>query len=300
MPAQAKVNLVLRVGTPDSSGYHPIATQFQRIDLADDVIVSVGGTDRSVTCDGPSLPAAGLGAPETNLAYRAAVAYAERCGWPNGFAIEITKHIPVGGGLGGGSADAGAVLRCLDALAPAPLGAANLGVVAQLLGADVPFLTGESASAVAVGRGDHWQEVPALPERPIVLAMPNFPISTAEAYRMLDDVKAGTLPDTRISRLDEHAWHSVADVVAFHSWDEAEVGSHNDFELVLEPFHPELRELREGLAAVGARLARLSGSGSTVFGVFGEDAEVPVDLALDALVIRSRTSSRVVQVEVQE
>src|SRR5207253_289491 len=80
------------------------------------------------------------GPTERNLAWRAALAYADATGWPNGFAIEIEKRLPVGGGLGGGSADAGAVLRCLNALAPSPLGVSALLSIAAPLGADVPFL----------------------------------------------------------------------------------------------------------------------------------------------------------------
>src|SRR5688572_7964745 len=106
--AQAKVNLVLRVGARSLDGYHDIATVFQRIDLADEIVVRLGGVSRSIDCTGPQFPSVGLGPPESNLAFRAALAYAERATWIRGFAIEVTKNIPVGGGLGGGSADAGA------------------------------------------------------------------------------------------------------------------------------------------------------------------------------------------------
>ena len=116
--AQAKINLLLRVGPRDQAGYHQIVTVFQRIDLADEVLVRVGGSVRTLDCTGPRLPSRGLGAPEDNLAYRAAVAYAERAKWLRGFSVELTKNIPTGGGLGGGSSDAGAVLRALDALDP--------------------------------------------------------------------------------------------------------------------------------------------------------------------------------------
>ncbi|MGH2897799.1 MAG: hypothetical protein ACRDMZ_03935, partial [Solirubrobacteraceae bacterium] len=101
-------------------------------------------------CSGPALPAGGLGPTEQNLAFRAATAYAAQTGWPAGFAIEIVKQVPVGGGLGGGSADAGAVLRILDALSPNPLGA-KLVELATQLGADVPFMTIDSPMALAWG-----------------------------------------------------------------------------------------------------------------------------------------------------
>ena len=114
--AQAKINLMLRVLAREALGYHQIETLFCRLALADDVVVRVTPGARTLDCRG-----AGVGPTERNLAYRAALAYAEARGWPDGFAIEIDKHIPVGGGLGGGSADAAAVLRALAALDPAPM-----------------------------------------------------------------------------------------------------------------------------------------------------------------------------------
>src|SRR5262245_8589530 len=112
--AQAKVNLFLRVLAREANGYHQLETLFCRLELGDDVAVRVGVGGRSLDCTGGVLPPDGLGPVERNLAWRAAVMYAEATGWPNDWAIEIAKRIPVGGGLGGGSADAGAVLRCLN------------------------------------------------------------------------------------------------------------------------------------------------------------------------------------------
>ncbi len=150
--AQAKVNMLLRVLARETSGYHSIETIFQRVELADVVRVRVAN-GRSLDVAGPELPSAGLGPIEKNLAFRAAVAYQSATGWPHGFAIEIEKQIPVGGGMGGGSADAGAVLRALDALSPKPLGP-HLIEVATPLGADVPFMAIESPMAIGWGRGE--------------------------------------------------------------------------------------------------------------------------------------------------
>ena len=111
--AQAKINLFLRILGREPSGYHQLETLFQRVSLADQVTVRTDVSGRSLECSG-----ADTGTPEQNLAWRAAMAYREAAGWPDTFAIEIIKNIPVGGGLGGGSADAGAVLRALNALAP--------------------------------------------------------------------------------------------------------------------------------------------------------------------------------------
>src|SRR5689334_10381706 len=147
--AQAKINLLLRVLAREASGYHSIETVFLRLGLADDVVVRVGDEvrGRSLDCAGEALPNGGLGEATANLAYRDAT------GWPPGFAIELTKHIPTGAGLGGGSADAGAVLRALDALSPSPLGRL-LPELAPGLGADVAFMTIDSPMALAWGRGE--------------------------------------------------------------------------------------------------------------------------------------------------
>jgi len=168
--AQAKINLRLRVLARETSGYHSIETVFLRLALADDVVVRVGDDvrGRTLDCGGAAMPSDGLGAVETNLAYRAACAYGEATGWPDRFAIELTKHVPVGAGLGGGSADAGAVLRALEAMSPAPLGR-RLVELAPLLGADVGFMTIDSPMALAWGRGERLLPLPVLASRPVVL-----------------------------------------------------------------------------------------------------------------------------------
>lgn len=190
--AQAKVNLVLRVGARDVSGYHEIGTVFQRLDLTDDVLIRAGGTGRALDVSGPRVPEAGLGPVTKNLAFRAAVAYAERATWLRGFSIELTKHIPVGAGLGGGSADAGAVLRALDAVAPRPLGGGVLWEIGRSLGSDVPFLTTEHAIALAGGRGERLAPADSLPARDVVLVVPPFAVATADAYRWLDETRGET------------------------------------------------------------------------------------------------------------
>src|SRR5215472_403307 len=184
--AQGKVNLLLRVLAREHSGYHSIETIFLRLSLADDVVVRVGATvsGRSLDCTGDALPEGGLGPTEKNLAYRAACAYRDETGWPGTFAIELTKQIPTGAGLGGGSADAGAVLRALDAMSPSPLGH-RLVELAPSLGADVAFMTIDSPMALAWGRGERLLPLPALLPRPIVLVMPAFAVSTTDAYGWL-------------------------------------------------------------------------------------------------------------------
>lgn len=276
--AQAKINLDLGVGPRDASGYHDLVTRFRRIDLADDVVLRVGGSVRALDCSGPRLPAGGLGPADKNLAYRAAIEYADRKGWPLGFAIEVTKNIPVGGGLGGGSADAGAMLRALNALAPAPMTPEELWSVACELGSDVPFLASAAVVALGRGRGTQLTELqPNASAEHLVIVVPRFSIATADAYRWLDEDREG---------LD---------------WKPPVPGRPvNDFEPSVERRHPELRQVRDRLRESGARMARLAGSGSCVFGIFDQDYPDSLDVGIEAEIIRTQTSSRVVQVEVLE
>ena len=287
--AQAKVNLWLTVGARDPiSGYHEIATLFHRIDLADEIVVRAGGSVRAIDCSGPRLPASGLGPAEKNLAFRAAAAYAERTGWPRGFSIELTKNIPVAGGLGGGSADAAAVLRALDALAPNAIGTQRVQEIGAILGADVPFVASDQVAALGRGIGDLLQGVAPLSPRDVLILLPAFSISTAAAYRWLDQSRDAE------QRLP---WMQPGNPI---DWTVVEETSVNDFESVVDHRHPELRQLRQWLASKGARVARLAGSGSCVLGVFDDTLPSPNDLAVQALAVPTRTSARVVQVEVLE
>src|SRR6185503_5044326 len=188
--AQAKVNLVLRVGPRRDDGFHDLITMFQLLDLADEIVVRIGGAGRTLHVAGQHLPEAGLGPTEKNLAYRAAMAYTERAKWPTGFSIELFKNIPAGGGLGGGSSDAGAVLRALDTLNETPLGPSVLETLAATLGSDVPFFVSGSACAFGAGRGEEVAGLDPLPARDVVLAIPPFGVATADAYRWLDEDRA--------------------------------------------------------------------------------------------------------------
>ncbi|HEY4131486.1 MAG TPA: 4-(cytidine 5'-diphospho)-2-C-methyl-D-erythritol kinase [Gemmatimonadaceae bacterium] len=259
--AQAKVNLLLRVLARETSGYHSIETVFLRVELADTVRVRISaGT--SLDLSGPELPRNGLGPTEQNLAYRAAIAYQAASGWPHGFAIEIEKNIPVGGGLGGGSADAGAVLRALDALSPNPLGA-QLVEIAAPLGADVPFMTIESPMAVAWGRGERLLPIRVPDARPMLIVVPDFSVSTAAAYGWIASSRGENAPrGSTLSLAALDTWEGIAGVAT------------NDFERVVAAHHPQITELVDELASADAMVAMMSGSGSAVFGVFEASTDV--------------------------
>jgi 4-diphosphocytidyl-2-C-methyl-D-erythritol kinase len=284
--AQAKVNLILHVLAREASGYHSIETLFLRLDLSDEVRVRV--TDgRSLDCVGAALPAAGLGPVEKNLGFRAAAAYADAVGWPTGFAIEIEKRIPVGAGLGGGSADAGAVLRALDAMSPNPLGP-RLIELATGLGADVPLMSIESPMALGWGRGERLFPLRALQPKPVAIVVPPFPVSTADAYAWVSADRGGYSPAAHVISPG-----SVA------TWEEIVAVASNDFEAPVARRHPEIAEIVDTLDSMDAMVSMLSGSGSTVIGVF---ADLP-DLASIVRstghpAIATQTSDRVFRVEI--
>jgi 4-diphosphocytidyl-2-C-methyl-D-erythritol kinase len=267
--AQAKVNLFLHVGGREPSGYHQIETLFCRLDLADDVVVRVPapgkGSARTLESTGDDT-----GPREENLAYRAAVLYAERRGWPSGFAIEITKCIPVGGGLGGGSADAGAVLRVLRALDPEPPPAATLLLWAARLGADVPFMAMESPLALGSGHGEILTPLAALPARGVVLYIPSFRVSTRDAYGWLDEARArpgGDGPPVA-HRAAPSAGDRLTDPAAYADWDRVVPLMMNDFQPVVGQRYGDIPLVVSRLRAVPNVIAALmSGSGSTVYGV---------------------------------
>lgn len=260
--AQAKINLFLRVLARESSGFHQLETLFCRLALGDEVAVRLTSGARSLECRGDVIPEGGLGPVEQNLAWRAATALIEATGWATGFAIEIEKKIPVGGGLGGGSADAGAVLRALNALAPNPLSRHALVRLAASLGADVPFLTqDDSPMALAWGRGDRLMPLRALPARPCLLVTFAEGVPTADAYRWLAESPAAL------------AGPVVYSPEQFADWSSVELLAYNEFERVVAAHRPVIAGILQGLREPELRPALpvvlMSGSGATIFALQG-------------------------------
>jgi len=285
--AQAKVNLALRILGKNADGYHSIETVFLRIELADSVLVRPTDGPRTLRCEAM----AGEN-PEANLAFRAATLFADEMGWPQGFAIDIDKHIPIGGGLGGGSADAAAVLRILNTLSPRPVSVEALLDLAGKLGADVPFLAGDDLMALAWSRGEKMVSLAPLVARKLVLLTPSSGMSTARAYSIV----AG-------SRGDYAARPRSLTPEMFRSWDDTAKHSVNEFEPLVGDELPEIRSWLEDGARLGI-LTRLSGSGSTVFMVDNgtkdslRAAVASLQLAPGSRVIRTRTAESVVPVEI--
>lgn len=263
--AHAKLNLFLRVLARETSGYHAIETVFHRVELGDDVTVTLRpDRDRTVRTS------IDVGPPQANVALIAAEAYCALRGWDAGFDITIEKRIPTGGGMGGGSADAAAALGLLDALHPdGPLGWERLIEPAAQVGADIPFLVTPSPMAFAWGRGTRLMPLPALPQRHVALLFPPFGIATGTAYAAVD-------------RHEHPAEPRALDPAALAGWSEElapPVGrwaERNDFVIALDA--DQARVAHRAMAALeraGAVTGGMTGSGSTLFGIF----EAPPDAA---------------------
>ena len=290
---QAKLNLHLRVLSRDATGYHSIETVFHRINFADELRISVTEDSRRTLDVGASGPAkAELGPTESNIVYRAAVAYCDRAGWPRGFTIELDKLIPVGAGLGGGSADAAGVLRIFDFLAPDPLGPQELAVIAATLGADVPFLLSDDIMALGWGRGDKTLALPPLPQRDVLLLSPDFRVRTEEAYRWLDLDRASST----VSIGENEVTTFSASSEMFNGWNTVIANSRNDFMEPVAARHPRLFGLLSVLERTIPMFCSMTGSGSTLFGVFDRSVDdVEFRSPNDAAAVKTRTSVEVVQ-----
>lgn len=253
----AKVNLGLEVLGVRDDGYHELRTLFQTIDLHDDVVLRPRPRGVVVRCDHPLVPTDG-----TNLAARAAEALRAFGRVRGGVEIEIRKRIPVGGGLGGGSSNAAAVLLGLDRLWTLGLGPDGLHPLARRLGADVPyFLLG--GTALGLSRGDEVYPLRRQVQAHVVVVDPGVHVSTARVFSRVD---ARLTP-----RLNSNS------IFYFVSRELEGAGGFrflvNDLEEAALEEAPVLREqvgrIRAVLLEGGASLAALSGSGASYFGLFG-------------------------------
>jgi len=249
--APAKVNLHLGVGALRPDGYHDLVTVFQALEFGDEVTLA-GERPFGVRC----LPDCGV-AMADNLATRAAMAFAERYGVSLLCEITISKRVPAGGGLGGASADAAAVLLGLSVLHDLPGDAGPLVELAHPLGADVAFLLA-GGTALYGGRGDVCtRRLPPL-EAHIVLVNPGEPVSTAEAYTCFDRLPSPepSSPQRMLEALEAHDDAGVAALLR------------NDLAAPAILLVPAIAEVLEAVRnSPGVLGAEVSGSGSTVFGI---------------------------------
>ena len=251
--AYAKLNLTLDVLGKREDGYHDLQSVMQTISLRDDIEIDVGtGKPWEILCTDESIPT-----DERNLAWKAAKLYLDTIGQdPNGLQIRILKRIPTQAGLGGGSADAAAVLRALNRHYNAPLSIAALAELGGQVGSDVPFCV-LCGTAMAEGRGDRLRKLPDMPDCVFVVCKPDFSVSTPELYRKLDETAIARRPDNRA--MEAAILSGDLEQVARNLW--------NVFDPVVTAEHLELNYIKSICNAYGALGQQMTGSGSAVFAI---------------------------------
>lgn len=259
LPACAKINLNLRVVGKRPDGYHEIETVLQTISLSDTLIFdrAEGAVTLEVTCG--RAPA-----DESNLVLRAAAGLSAVQPPESGARVRLEKRIPVGAGLGGGSSDAAAALVGLCRLWGRPPVEHELRAVAAGLGADVPFFLA-GGTALATGTGTSIEPLPDLDEYGILVVDPGVPVSTAEVYGMVGAPLTEALKISSMARFHPTLMGRVQNEV------EAWVRVGNDLEPHARKLCPAIGEIRDRLLAAGASVASMSGSGSSVFGIFRDE-----------------------------
>ena len=260
LPSFAKINLTLRVLGRRADGYHEIRTVFQTITLSDRLTLRALDDSRlELECDAPGVPT-----DDSNLVVRAAKLLRERFNVARGASIKLEKSIPAGGGLGGGSSNAAVALAALARLWGIETTRDELSALGSSLGADVPFFfTG--GTALGTGRGTEIAPLADAPTASLLVVAPRVKVSSAEGYKSLNApalTKEIAPANLLVSRGEAYFSDSLPASLA------------NDFEPVVCRLHPEIRRAREALVEAGARGALLSGSGSSVFGVFESSEEV--------------------------
>jgi 4-diphosphocytidyl-2-C-methyl-D-erythritol kinase len=251
--AAAKVNLHLRVYKRRKDGFHSILSLFQAVSLADSIVIRSLKESDTIEIDGDfNCPT------ETTTVYKAVVAYREASGSRTGLSLKVDKHIPAGAGLGGGSSDAAATLVGLQALLGGGLSPSTIATLGASLGSDVPFFL-SAAAAIVSGRGEKISPIEARTDFSIVVAFPGFPVATDGAYALLDRERPedANEPDLGPQELVD-AYHGK-----IRQWPFA-----NSFEPVIGASRPEILRAKAILLGEGASFAAMSGSGSSIFGVF--------------------------------
>jgi 4-diphosphocytidyl-2-C-methyl-D-erythritol kinase len=254
--APAKINLRLKVTGRRADGYHLLDTIMVPVSLYDEIEIRRVRAQREnanqlieVSCDDPAVPAG-----KDNLVYQAAHLIIEKVRAPRAVHIHIRKRIPIGGGLGGGSTDAAATLVGLNRLFALGLSATQLEKMALPLGTDVPFFV-RARSARARGVGERLSSLEGLPRLWAVIVYPGFEVSTAWVYRNLPSKLTKPSVNTSIAP-------------SLKSFDQLTTLLENDLESVTFRRYPGLNVLKQKLLREGAPRVLMSGSGSSVFGIF--------------------------------
>ncbi len=262
--AHAKINLDLRVLGMRADGYHELRTVFQALSLHDTIECVPREGPFAIECETAGVPLDG-----TNLIWQAAQALwhaLRRTGPVRDVIVRLEKRIPIEAGLGGGSSDAAATLLALARTWRVGIRPPQLTDVAATLGADVPFFL-SGGTALGLGRGDEVYPLTDLPRHWVVLVVPGFGVSTRDAYAWYDSERGLSRTSQREPQYVPGPWPSRAAQMI------------NDLEAPIARHHPEIDHMKTALRRAGALAAAMSGSGSTVFGLFQRraDASVAVD-----------------------
>ncbi|WP_116196535.1 4-(cytidine 5'-diphospho)-2-C-methyl-D-erythritol kinase [Microbacterium trichothecenolyticum] len=257
--APGKLNLFFEVGGVHDDGYHDVASAYQAVSLYEDVWASP--SDEFTVAVSGTVDVSGVPADDRNLAVRAARLVAQRIGHTGGVHLDIVKHVPVAGGMGGGSADAAAALVACDALWGAELGTAELHKLASRLGADVPFAL-MGGTAVGTGRGDQLSPALAKGRFDWVVVPSDAGLSTPEVYTHLDELRArpDIVSGARVPAVAPGVLQALraADPIALAEH------TRNDLQIAALSLRPELRDVLELGEESGALAGMVSGSGPTL------------------------------------
>lgn len=250
--AFAKINVSLDITGRRENGYHDIKTIMQSVSLYDDITVENGKNGINISSSCPYLAT-----DKRNTAYKAAELFFEKSGISDGADIYIDKRIPMGAGLGGGSADAATVLNVLNGMYGFPLSNDEILQTALLCGADVPFCV-QGGTCLAEGLGEELTNLPPFPDCFIVIAKPDMSINTKAAYKAYDKlaVTEHPLTDEIISCIRNSDLHGIS-VRVFNVLEEA-----------AKEKYKELGRFKGIMLESGALGSAMTGSGSAVFGIF--------------------------------
>jgi 4-diphosphocytidyl-2-C-methyl-D-erythritol kinase len=279
--AFAKINLILRILEKRNDGYHTLHTVLQTIDLQDQLTFefeSAKTFDVQLKLSDPKIPA-----DETNLIYRACVAFNNVHPLKHRASIDVEKRIPIQSGLGGGSSDAAATLIALSRFYDWPISMKNLHQMAATLGADVPFFL-EGGTALGTDKGDKIQKLEDWPDPNVLLVIPDVSCSTSAIYEEYDRRNLLTPESKSIKIRDVQRPESQRDYVSLVE---------NDLERIVFALYPELDSIKKRLLKLGAIAAALTGSGSAIFGLFPDAAEFEKAHKAFPNSIRSRFVNRI-------
>ena len=260
VPAYAKVNLRLDVLGRRTDSYHELRTIFQTISLHDILVLETKrepGIDLRIAGNSQLADEPG----QDNLVYRAIEQLGREIGFQHGVRAGLTKRIPVGRGLGGGSSDAAAALLGLLRLTGKRIEAARLLEIASGLGADVPFFL-QGGCALGIGRGNEIYPLPDAPRRQVLVISPHeIAVPTKDAYQWLSEELTKGEDPTKLFRFCALCWSPQGGALS------------NDFEAAVFPRYPRLAAIKRELLEQGAAEASLAGSGSAVFGIYQHPAK---------------------------